>query len=52
MTVRNAGKPKPKPVDLSEYAEEAIPFDEVIRVLGKAHAPEPPPKPAKRAKRK
>lgn len=26
---------QPKPVDLSEYAEEAVPFDAVIRKLAK-----------------
>lgn len=38
-----------KPVDLSEYAEEAIPFDAVIRKLAKAKAvPIPPMKKQKK----
>jgi len=48
-------KPKPKPVDLSEYAEEAVPFDTVMRQLLKA-APAPrttaKPKPAKKAQKR
>jgi hypothetical protein len=36
----NAQK-KEKPVDLSEYAEERIPFDAVIRKLGKVKLAEP-----------
>lgn len=30
-----AAQKQAKPLDLSEYAEEAIPFDAVIRKLGK-----------------
>lgn len=30
-----------KPLDLSEYAEEKIPFDAVIRRLGNTKAPAP-----------
>jgi hypothetical protein len=32
---------KPKPVDLSEYAEEAIPFDQVVRQLARAKPEQP-----------
>ena len=44
------------PADLSEYAEEKIPFDAVIKRLGRAAAPapqtpKPKSKPKKRAKR-
>lgn len=38
---------KPKPIDLSEYTEEKIPFDDVIRKVGKVkpqHKPSPPKK--------
>lgn len=44
---------QPKRIDLSEYAEEAIPFDAVIRKIGKV-APiairKPKPKPARNPK--
>jgi len=46
-------KPKnPKSIDLREYEEEAIPFDEVIKRLARAKTPAqkaPAKKPAKRA---
>ena len=35
-TVKVQSSKKPKPVDLSEYEEEAIPFDAVIRKLASA----------------
>jgi hypothetical protein len=53
--------PKNKPakesasIDLSEYAEEAVPFDAVIRQLAKAkpaHRVAPKPKPAKPARQR
>ena len=37
---------KQKPVDLSEYAEEAVPFDTVIRQLARAKPDCTPAKPA------
>ena len=42
-----------KPIDLSEYAEEAIPFDAVIRKIMSApphHIEAPKPKAKKKAK--
>lgn len=46
-------KQKPKPIDLSEYAEEAIPFDAVIRKLAHVKpANEPQAKPRKKAKKR
>ncbi|MDP1536053.1 MAG: hypothetical protein Q8L95_02580 [Burkholderiales bacterium] len=46
---------KAKPVDLSEYAEEAVPFDTVMRqILRAPPAPRtaPAPKPAKKAQKR
>ena len=44
-----AKKPKPQPIDLSEYEEQAVPFDDVIRKIAKA---KPEPKEAKPKKPK
>ncbi len=41
---------KAKPVDLSAYEEEAIPFDAVIRRLANVPAAKPKKKAKKRAK--
>lgn len=40
-------KPQSKSIDLSEYKEEAIPFDVVIRQLGKTKPHPPSPTQAK-----
>jgi hypothetical protein len=48
---RSTKKPKAKPVDLSEYAEEAVPFEAVIKRLMQAppqHRTTPQPKATKR----
>jgi hypothetical protein len=42
-------KAKPEPIDLSEYAEEKVPFDSVIRQIAKA---KPNHKPAPKKKEK
>ena len=46
---------QPKPVDLSEYAEERIPFDTVIRKLSRVkttHATPAKPKRARAARKR
>ena len=45
---------QPKPIDLSEYAEEAVPFDAVILKLAKVKPAQPAAKikPAKTARKR
>ena len=43
---------QPKPIDLSEYAEERVPFDAVILKLAKVKPPQPTAKPAKAARKR
>jgi hypothetical protein len=44
---------KPKPVDLSEYEQEAVPFDAVIRQLARVKPAHPAPhKPQRKAKKR